>query len=236
MTIGKIEEMDFPWKFAENDTSNFSMTANRKEYYLFAAVACSVAAVSFSYCYVCYKVKWYDDKVEKLEADLEKQKKLRQDERNARINSQKQSRKDALDNKREVGFTFRPIGYVESPFPDRRGTPRQPLLVPAAKGIIRFDKKLVQYQHFEELVQFSHIWVTFVFHENTNTEKSSKVAKIRPPRLHGAKVGCLTTRSPHRPNEIGLSVCEIASVGKDYIEVRCLDMVHGTPVLDSELS
>mmetsp|Transcript_6229 Transcript_6229/g.8697 ORF Transcript_6229/g.8697 Transcript_6229/m.8697 type:complete len:209 (-) Transcript_6229:1766-2392(-) len=57
-------------------------------------------------------------------------------------------------------------------------------------------------------------------------------SKIKPPRLHGCKVGCLSTRSPHRPNNIGLSVCEVVTVGKDYIDISCVDMVDGTPVLD----
>lgn len=88
----------------------------------------------------------------------------------------------------------------QSPFLDRRGTPRQPQLVPAAKGRIRFDRRVIQQEHFEELNQFSHIWVIFVFHCNTNTDKQSinesqKVnnskmmktvpSKIKPPRLHG---------------------------------------------------
>ena len=74
-----------------------------------------------------------------------------------------------------------------------------------------------------------------MFHANTNTEKGRHAlsAKIKPPRLHGQRVGCLTTRSPHRPNNIGLSVCEIASLGKNYIEIVCCDMMEGTPVIVS---
>lgn len=200
----------------------------------YVSLIVSALTVSFLGYYSYSVIAQLKSQVKQLENDVEKQKRLRQDERNGRITAQKSNRKDANEDKCMNGFTFRPIGYVESPFPDRRGTPRQPLLVPAATGRIRFDKKLVQHQHFEELSQFSHIWVVFVFHENTNTEKSSKIAKIRPPRLHGAKVGCLSTRSPHRPNEIGLSVCEISKIGSDFIEVKCLDMVHGTPILDSK--
>ena len=50
----------------------------------------------------------------------------------------------------------------------------------------------------------------------------------------GQKVGVLSTRSPHRPNNIGLSVCEIVHVCEDYIEVKGIDFVHGTPILDSK--
>lgn len=187
-------------------------------------------------------------KIDRLIGDLAKQKELRQVERSGRITAQQVNRAAIAKKFSEDGYSFCPIGFVESPFPDRRGTPRQPSLVPAAVGKIRFDKRMIQRDHFIELAQFSHIWIIFVFHENTNTEKiqqgnskdssqrrvKQKVAKIKPPRLHGAKVGCLSTRSPHRPNDIGLSVCEIVSVGEDYIEVRCIDMVDGTPVLDGE--
>eukprot|EP00981_Chlorochromonas_danica_P006971 scaffold1508_cov182-Ochromonas_danica.AAC.5 len=62
--------------------------------------------------------------------------------------------------------------------------------------------------------------------------KTQSKAKIRPPRLHGKSVGCLSTRSPHRPNAVGLSVCEIVEVNQEGIIISCLDMVDGTPVLD----
>jgi len=98
---------------------------------------------------------------------------------------------------------------------------------------------LIQKDHFQELSQFSRIFVLFVFHENTNTDSASasnsnktSTAKIAPPRLGGKKVGCLSTRSPHRPNPIGLSVCEVIGVGDDYIDIKSVDFVDGTPVLD----
>jgi tRNA (Thr-GGU) A37 N-methylase len=82
-----------------------------------------------------------------------------------------------------------------------------------------------------------HAQVIWCFHENTNAEAASRAsvpAKIRPPRCHGAKVGCLSTRSPHRPNAIGLSVVRVEGVSRAGIDVSCLDMVDGTPVLDGE--
>lgn len=56
-------------------------------------------------------------------------------------------------------------------------------------------------------------------------------AKVKPPRC-SFKVGCLSTRSPHRPNAIGLSVVQVLKVGTDFIEISCVDMIDGTPVLD----
>ena len=83
---------------------------------------------------------------------------MRQAERQTRILKQKLSRQKISENQEKKGYTYEPIAVIESPFPDRRGTPRQPQLVPAAKGKIRFSKDLIQTGHFEELSGFSHIW------------------------------------------------------------------------------
>ena len=168
-----------------------------------------------------------------LTKELESERLKRQSERTGRINLQQNGRRQMQQRQQEEGFTLLQIGKVESPFHDRRGTPRQPSLVPAARARIRFDKRMIQFDHFAELREFSHIWVLFIFHENTNLgQVHHPPAKIRPPRLHGKRVGTLSTRSPHRPNPIGLSWCEIESVGPDYIEVRGIDLCDGTPVLD----
>ena len=97
----------------------------------------------------------------------------------------------------------------------------------SSRGRIRMN---VHFDYFKELSQFSHVWVLFIFHENTN-DSDSHHAKIMPPRL-GQRVGCLSTRSPHRPNPIGLSVCHIDRVNEKFIEISQLDMVDGTPVID----
>jgi hypothetical protein len=106
--------------------------------------------------------------LQQSQEELDKQMKLRQDERQGRIHAEKLLRNQLNETRQSQGFTYQVIGTVESPFIDRRGTPRQPLLVPAARALIRFNKKLIQKAHFEELNQFSHVWVIFVFHENTN--------------------------------------------------------------------
>lgn len=176
--------------------------------------------------------------LERLGAELEHEKSKREADRRGRIQAEKLLNKRRKDENAEKGHNLKAIGYIESPFPDRRGTPRQPMLCPAARGLLRFDRSIVQEAHFAELASFSHIFVLFVFHDNTNIAKGGGAgsrgppAKIAPPRLGGQRVGCLSTRSPHRPNPIGLSVCEIHSVGDDYIEISSLDLVDGTPVLD----
>ena len=188
--------------------------------------------------------------------ELKKAMELRETERKGRINAERKLKEQVFQERDECGYSFKSIGHVESIYVDRRGAPRQPILVTSGKGRIVFDKHLIQYEHYKELEEFSHIWVLFVFHDNTNADKERTPAplqnrsnerkknnnnnrgnkgisaKIAPPRLHGAKVGCLSTRSPHRPNPIGLSVCAIEEVTKDAIIVSGLDMIDGTPVLD----
>jgi hypothetical protein len=102
------------------------------------------------------RVSELEDAKVSLEASVERERRLRQEERRGRVNAQKRSR--TLVNKDGIGsgFNLKTIGTIESPFPDRRGTPRQPLLARAARGCIRFDRRLIHNDHFRELTQFSH--------------------------------------------------------------------------------
>ncbi|XP_016078558.1 PREDICTED: tRNA (adenine(37)-N6)-methyltransferase isoform X2 [Miniopterus natalensis] len=79
------------------------------------------------------------------------------------------------------------------------------------------------------LEQFSHVWILFVFHKNGHL---SCKAKVQPPRLNGAKTGVFSTRSPHRPNAIGLTLAKLEKVEGGAIYLSGIDMIHGTPVLD----
>lgn len=79
------------------------------------------------------------------------------------------------------------------------------------------------------LEQFSHVWILFVFHKNGHL---SYKAKVQPPRLNGAKTGIFSTRSPHRPNAIGLTLAKLERVEGGAVYLSGIDMIHGTPVLD----
>lgn len=122
-----------------------------------------------------------------------------------------------------------------SPFKDKFGVPRQPGLVTNAKGVIKFKNHPDIKTALKGLEEFSHLWIVFVFHEHGG--KNWKPS-IRPPRLGGAKkVGVLSSRSPHRPNPIGLSACAIEKVdleahGGPEITVLGIDLIDQTPVLD----
>lgn len=126
-----------------------------------------------------------------------------------------------------------PIGTVVSPFKEKFGTPRQPGLVETAVGRIRLRDNLNP-DALDGLNGFSHIWILFYFHQNHRDGRSDHTikTKVHPPRLGGQAVGVFATRSPHRPNPIGLSLVELIGIeGRDLI-VGGLDIIDGTPVLD----
>jgi tRNA-Thr(GGU) m(6)t(6)A37 methyltransferase TsaA len=130
-----------------------------------------------------------------------------------------------------MDLTLKPIGLIESPYKQKFGTPRQSGLVPEARGKIRLNPDFCPPGCLEGVSQFSHLWVIFQFHKNTNETVSGKV---KPPRLNGEKMGLFATRTPHRPNPIGLSVVKVEGVDEEEltIQVSGLDMVDQTPVFD----
>jgi tRNA-Thr(GGU) m(6)t(6)A37 methyltransferase TsaA len=138
-------------------------------------------------------------------------------------------------------WTLRPIGHVQSCFIDCQGTPRQPGLVPAARAQLVLDPSVSE-QSLEGLEQNSHVWVIFIFNK-TGDFARAKInmreqqgytfpAKVRPPRAGGLKVGCLATRTPHRPNPIGLSLVRLERRVGRMLLLSGADLVDGTPVLD----
>ena len=132
-------------------------------------------------------------------------------------------------------YTLKAIGRVRSMFGERRGTPRQGSLAPATRCTLRLAKH-VPPSALDGLEQFSHAIVLFYFHKNTNLHgtKTTCRAKVAPPLLGGKKVGLFATRSPHRPNAIGLTVVAVRAVdvASRSVELGGVDFVDGTPVLD----
>lgn len=107
-------------------------------------------------------VSYLEAKIVELSTALEKEVELRKAERSSRISLQQRAREEKLQRDLASGFSYIPIGTVRSPFGKRCGTPRQPILCPAAKGRICFNKRLIQAGHFQEISDFSHIWVESV--------------------------------------------------------------------------
>lgn len=130
-------------------------------------------------------------------------------------------------------FSLTPIGFVRSCYPEKFGIPRQPNLA-AATGIIRFTAPYDDPAAFEGLAHFSHIWVTFLFHL---TPEGTWSPRIRPPRLGGnQRLGVFASRSPFRPNRLGLSVVRHHGLIQDPqglgLGISAIDLVEGTPVFD----
>jgi tRNA-Thr(GGU) m(6)t(6)A37 methyltransferase TsaA len=132
-------------------------------------------------------------------------------------------------------YEFNPIGIAQTPFTQRFGIPRQPGLVPGAKGILKLGSDPDLVHAIKGLEQFTHLWIVFVFHAHGGNKWKPT---IRPPRLGGkAKMGVLASRSPHRPNPIGLSAVQLERIdfdakGGPEIHVNGIDLLDGTPILD----
>ncbi|XP_054016150.1 tRNA (adenine(37)-N6)-methyltransferase [Hylaeus anthracinus] len=126
---------------------------------------------------------------------------------------------------------LKPIGVVSTWFPCKRGTPRQPGICAKVPGkLLLYNSIYTNPDHaLEGLQDFSHMWVLFYFHKNDATHVRAKVA---PPRLNGTKTGVFSTRSPHRPCPIGLSLVKITRIENHAIYFEGVDMVDQSPVLD----
>lgn len=131
-------------------------------------------------------------------------------------------------------YSVEAIGHVRTCFPEKFGVPRQGLLAPSAKGTLVMRSDYADPDNFAGLGECSHLWLTFVFHHN---QAQGWKSKVRPPRLGGnEKRGVFATRSPFRPNALGLSVVAFEGLEIDDHGVRLalsgVDLVDGTPVLD----
>jgi tRNA-Thr(GGU) m(6)t(6)A37 methyltransferase TsaA len=122
-----------------------------------------------------------------------------------------------------------PIGFIESCYREKFGTPRQGALVPRAPARLRIRPEFIPEQSLVGLSDFSHVWLLFQFHLNTNKGFRSK---IHPPRLQGGTIGVFASRSPHRPNPIGLTLAHLKRIAGDTLFLEGMDLVNGTPVLD----
>jgi tRNA-Thr(GGU) m(6)t(6)A37 methyltransferase TsaA len=115
---------------------------------------------------------------------------------------------------------------VRSPFTDKASAPRQPSAAIDVSGTIEiFDAPGIEHA-LEDLGEWDRIWVVFVFHLARGWRP-----KVLPPRSTKRR-GLFATRSPHRPNAIGISAVRLDAVEGRVLRVRDVDMVDGTPVLD----
>lgn len=124
---------------------------------------------------------------------------------------------------------FKVIGVLESCFQEKFGTPRQPHLVPGSFARLKIHPQYSPEHSLEGLAEFSHVWLLSWFHLSTN---KTFHPKIHPPRMKGGKIGVFASRSPHRPNPVGLSLTKLERVEKDTLYLSGIDLINGTPILD----
>jgi len=130
-------------------------------------------------------------------------------------------------------LTLGAIGQIRSEFGEKFGVPKQPGLAPALRAVLELTGDWSHETCLKGLDECSHLWVIFQFH----LSEPFKGGTVRPPVLGGEKrIGVFATRSPHRPNPIGLSLVKIESIdvspGVARIHVSGHDFVDGTPILD----
>jgi len=127
------------------------------------------------------------------------------------------------------------IGYIHTDFPSKFGIPRQSGIVPELKGRIYFEPEYRTPEAFRGLEEFSHIWLLWKF---SKSQKEHWSATVRPPRLGGKEhMGVFATRSPYRPNDIGLSSVRLEKITYDsktgpVLHVAGIDLMDGTPIYD----
>lgn len=127
------------------------------------------------------------------------------------------------------------IAHIHTDFPDKFGIPRQSGLVESLQGTIIFEPEYRNPEILRGLEEFSHIWLLWKF---SKSKKEHWSATVKPPRLGGKKrVGVFATRSPFRPNDIGLSCVKLEKIELDekvgpIILVSGVDLLDMTPIYD----
>lgn len=130
---------------------------------------------------------------------------------------------------------MQPIAHIRTAFPDKFGIPRQSGLIPELVGEIVFCPEYRNPDALRGIEEFSHIWLIWEF---SGTDRGKWSPTVRPPRLGGnTRVGVFATRSPFRPNPIGLSCVRLLEVLTDTkdgptLRVAGADLMDGTAILD----
>ncbi len=132
-------------------------------------------------------------------------------------------------------FVIRPIAHLESDLGEKFGLPRQAGIVEALEGRVVFESAFRNPDALRGIEGFSHLWLIWQFSQALRDGFSPTV---RPPRLGGnARVGVFASRSPFRPNALGLSCVRLLRVEKDdarglTLIVGGADLADGTPIFD----
>ncbi len=129
---------------------------------------------------------------------------------------------------------IKPIATIKTDFTSKFGIPRQSGRIEQLTGTIIFEKDFADKNFIKGIEQYSHLWLIWGFSENIGKEKH---ATVRPPRLGGnERTGVFATRSPFRPNNLGLSCVRLISINTGdavpSLTVSGADMLSGTPIYD----
>ena len=234
------------------------------------AIGAGVAAIGVSLFisfYLYRKNSLLRQKIYELQADEDDFDRRFRTDSNMFTGSLSDDNNDGEESDNAMFFKMKEIGIITSPYPQRAGTPRQGLLAPHSRSHLTLHS-FIPKETLDDLDQYSHVWIIFQFHLNPigkgkdskekrkrtlqnrkNSKKgghqfSFRSSKIKPPRAGGKKVGVLATRSPHRPNNVGLSLAKVEGVSTIEVESQCgsykrkkqtilkllgLDLVDGTP-------
>ena len=128
---------------------------------------------------------------------------------------------------------IKPIAYIKNGYSEKFGVPRQSGLAPSVKSEIIFVDEYKDENFIRDIEQYSHLWLIWGFNENGDEFSPT----VRPPKLGGNKrVGVFATRSPFRPNGLGLSCVKLENVidgrGRKNLLVSGADLKNDTPIYD----
>lgn len=134
-----------------------------------------------------------------------------------------------------MSITIHPIAHIRTDLTSKFGVPRQSGRAPSLEGTVVFEPEYRDASALRGIEGFSHLWLIFDFSE-AHRDKWSPT--VRPPRLGGnARMGVFATRSPFRPNPLGLSSVRLEAVEKTardgtVLRVSGVDLIDGTPIFD----
>lgn len=134
-----------------------------------------------------------------------------------------------------MALELKQIAHICSPFPTKFGIPRQSGLVDALRATVVFEPEFRNADALRGLEGFSHLWLIWEFSE---ARRDGWSPTVRPPRLGGnARIGVFATRSPFRPNPLGLSCVRLEGIRHDaalgaVLDVSGADLMDGTPIYD----
>ena len=130
---------------------------------------------------------------------------------------------------------MKPIAHIKTDFPTKFGIPRQSCLADELVGEVIFEPEYRQPEAFRGIEEYTHLWLLWEFSE---AKRENWSATVKPPRLGGkTRMGVFATRSPFRPNPIGLSCVRLAELRYDEVYgpvlvVAGVDLMDGTPIYD----